>query len=38
MEIEIIEGFEDFEDAVADICFPDRKKRTYRELSREKVP
>jgi tetraacyldisaccharide 4'-kinase len=38
MEIEIIEGFEDFEDAVADICFPDRKKRKYRELSMTKVP
>ncbi|MBT3540192.1 MAG: tetraacyldisaccharide 4'-kinase, partial [Opitutae bacterium] len=27
MEIEIIEGFEDFEDAVADICFPERKRK-----------
>jgi tetraacyldisaccharide 4'-kinase len=24
MEIEIIEGFEDFEEAVAGICFPER--------------
>ena len=26
MDIEIVEGFDDFEDAVADICFPNRKK------------
>ena len=26
MDIEIVEGFEDFEDAVADICFPNREK------------
>ncbi|MBT5916242.1 MAG: tetraacyldisaccharide 4'-kinase [Opitutae bacterium] len=32
MEIEIIEGFEDFEDAVADICFPERKRKGYQPL------
>jgi len=37
MEIEIIEGFEDFEDAVSDICFPGRKKTNYRPLSIEKT-
>jgi hypothetical protein len=26
MEIEIIEGFEDFEEAVAGICFPTKNK------------
>jgi hypothetical protein len=27
MEIEIIEGFEDFEEAVTDICFSSRKTK-----------
>ena len=37
MEIEIVEGFEDFEDAVADICFPNRKRIGYQPLPPDKV-
>lgn len=33
MEIEIIEGFEDFEEAVSDICFSHRKTKNHKTLS-----